>query len=166
MELGRPPPPGYGKFHTFFKKFLKPSLWSLFLNKRVGLYWVELLFQLQQRWYINYETRLELSFSVLNMNGTGYISQSNGSDFSFAAKLFSLLLVIPCLATNLTILMKLLLKPHLWSILNAFLSLLLSKSTSAKRWDISHIHIWIFQSQIQFMGLYNFQFLFFVVLIK
>ena len=64
------------------------------------------------------------------MNGIGSISPSNVTDFSSAAKIFTLLLAVQCVVINFTILFKLLMKPHLWSILNALICILLSKSTS------------------------------------
>ena len=34
VEWGRPPPPGYGKFHTFFFLFLRPSLTAIELSTK------------------------------------------------------------------------------------------------------------------------------------
>ena len=68
----------------------------------------------------------------LSMNETGYISPSKVTDFSLAAKIFNLLLAAICVVINFTILFKLLMKPHLWSLLNALICILLSKSTSQR----------------------------------
>ena len=65
----------------------------------------------------------------MNLTVTDEYSFLNNS-FTFNTQhllLLILLLNLPCLFLNLTILFKLLVKPHLWSFINANLSLVMSK---------------------------------------
>ena len=91
-----------------------------------------------------------------------YIFSSNPSTFMPHFLFLILLLNLPCIFLNLTILLKILVKPHLWSFMNAYLSLLMSKPWRVKKM----FNFLIFKFQMLFMDLHSFHFPIFMVIIR